>query len=50
MERMAKYLQYSSARARQGAVALWAPIDLFIFTAGLFGSVALLLIALLMHI
>ena len=50
MERMAKYSQYSAAKIRRGAVALRGPIDLFIFMAGLFGSVALLLIALVMHI
>jgi hypothetical protein len=50
MERMTKYLQYSAVKARQGAIAFRGPIDLFIFMAGLFGSVALLLIALVMHI
>ncbi|HEX4117473.1 MAG TPA: hypothetical protein VHX99_01620 [Rhizomicrobium sp.] len=47
---MAKYSRHSGSKVRQGAVALRGPIDLFIFMAGLFGSVALLLIALLMHI
>ena len=47
---MAKYLQYSAAKARQGAAVFRGPVDLFIFIAGLFGSVALLLIALVMHI
>lgn len=47
---MAKYLQYSATKARQGAAVLRGPIDLFIFMAGLFGSVALLLIALVTHI
>jgi hypothetical protein len=50
MERMAKYSQYSAAKIRRGAVVFRGPIDLFIFIAGLFGSVALLLIALVMHI
>jgi hypothetical protein len=50
MERMAKYSQYDATKARQGAIALRGPIDLVIFMAGLFGSVGLLLIALLMHI
>jgi hypothetical protein len=49
-ESMAKYSQYNAAKTRRGAVAIRGPIDLFIFMAGLFGSVALLLIALLMHI
>jgi hypothetical protein len=50
MEGMARQSQYGATKARQGAVALRGPIDLFIFMAGLFGSVGLLLIALLMHI
>jgi hypothetical protein len=50
MERMSKYPQYSTAKVRQGVTVLRGPIDLFIFMAGLFGSVALLLVALLMHI
>jgi hypothetical protein len=50
MDRMAKYSQYSAAKTRRGAAVVRGPIDLFIFMAGLFGSVALLLIALLMHI
>jgi hypothetical protein len=50
MERMAKYPQYSTAKIRQGATTFRGPIDLFIFMAGLFGSVALLLIAVVMHI
>jgi hypothetical protein len=50
MERMAKYPRYSPAKIRQGATTFRGPVDLFIFMAGLFGSVALLLIALLMHI
>jgi hypothetical protein len=47
---MAKYLRYGAAKIRQGAITFRGPVDLFIFMAGLFGSVALLLIALLMHI
>jgi hypothetical protein len=47
---MARQIQYNKAKARRGAVALPGPIDLFIFMAGLFGSVSLLLIALLMHV
>ena len=47
---MARQSQYGAAKTRQGAAALRGPIDLFIFMAGLFGSVGLLLIALLMHI
>jgi hypothetical protein len=50
VERMAKYPQYSAAKIRRSAVAFRGPIDLFIFMAGLFGSVALLLIAIVMHI
>jgi hypothetical protein len=50
VERMAKYPQYSAAKIRRGAVAFRGSIDLFIFMAGLFGSMALLLIALVMHI
>jgi hypothetical protein len=50
MERMAKYSEYNATKTRQGAIALRGPVDLAIFMAGLFGSVALLLIALLMHI
>jgi hypothetical protein len=50
MECMARRSQYSTAKARQGAAVFRGPIDLFIFMAGLFGSVALLLIALVMHI
>lgn len=41
---------YRAARARQGAIALKGPLQLAVFTAGLFGSVALLLIALLLHL
>jgi len=47
---MAKYSRYSAAKIRQGATAFRGPIDLFIFMAGLFGSIALLLIAVVMHI
>lgn len=47
---MARQSQYNKTKVRRGAVALPGPIDLFIFMAGLFGSVGLLLIALGMHI
>jgi hypothetical protein len=50
MECMARQSQYSMTKARQGESVFRGPIDLFIFMAGLLGSVALLLIALVMHI
>jgi hypothetical protein len=50
MECMAKYSGYNAPKTRRGATVLRGPVELFIFMAGLFGSVALLLIALLMHI
>ena len=41
--------EYSATKVRQGAIVLNGPVELAIFMAGLFGSVALLLIALLLH-
>jgi hypothetical protein len=41
---------YSATKIRQGAIILNGPVELAIFMAGLFGSVALLLIALLLHL
>jgi hypothetical protein len=42
--------EYSATRVRQGAIVFNGPVELAIFMAGLFGSVTLLLIALLLHI
>jgi hypothetical protein len=42
--------EYGAAKVRQGAILLRNPIQLAIFTTGLFGSVALLLIALLLQV
>jgi hypothetical protein len=50
MECVAKYSGYNAPKTRRGATVLRGPVELFIFMAGQFGSVALLLIALLMHI
>ncbi|HUO02230.1 MAG TPA: hypothetical protein VMU31_05595 [Rhizomicrobium sp.] len=47
---MPKNPAYRAAKVRQGAIILNGPVELAIFMAGLFGSVALLLIALLLHI
>ena len=47
---MAKLTKYETTRLRQGAIVFNGPLELAIFMAGLFGSVALLLIALLLHI
>jgi hypothetical protein len=40
----------STTKVRQGVIALKGPWQLAVFTASLFGSVALLLIALLLHL
>ncbi|HWF63965.1 MAG TPA: hypothetical protein VN685_05070 [Rhizomicrobium sp.] len=45
-----RHPDYSATKVRQGAIILNGPIELAIFMAGLFGSVALLLIALLLHL
>jgi hypothetical protein len=50
VEGMSKHPDYSATKVRQGAIVFKGPLDLAIFMAGLFGSVALLLIALLLHI
>jgi hypothetical protein len=42
--------EYSATRVRQGEIILKRPWQIVIFMAGLFGSVALLLIALLLQI
>jgi hypothetical protein len=45
------YPQHRTTKpARSAAIPFWGPVQFIIYTAGLFGSVALLLIALLMHI
>lgn len=45
-----RHPEYSADKVRQGAIILNGPIELAIFMAGLFGSVTLLLIALLLHL
>lgn len=47
---MAKHPGYDTNKVRQGAIVLNGPLELAIFMTGLFGSVTLLLIALLLHI
>ena len=43
-------LEYSATKARQGAIIFRKPWELVMFMAGLLGSVALLLIAVLLHL
>ncbi|HXR95106.1 MAG TPA: hypothetical protein VN718_04465 [Rhizomicrobium sp.] len=47
---MAKHSKYNATKVRQGAIVFNGPLELAVFMAGLFGSVALLLIALLLHL
>ena len=49
IKRMAK-VHYRAAKVRQGATALKAHLQLAVFTANLFGSVALLMTALWLHL
>ena len=45
-----RYPKYSATKVRQGAIVLNGPVELAIFMASLFGSMTLLLIALLLHV
>ena len=47
---MARHPEYNATKVRQGAIVFNGPLELAIFMAGLFGSMALLLIALLLHV
>jgi hypothetical protein len=49
IKRLAK-TPYRAAKVRQGAIALKGPFQLAAFSAGLFGSVALLMTALWLHL
>jgi len=41
---------YSATRVRQGVIVLKGPLQLAVFRANLFGSVALLMTALFLHL
>ena len=47
---MARHTEYNATKVRQGAIVFNGPLELAVFMAGLFGSMALLLIALLLHV